>query len=127
MNQNLDNQPARLMAQKYIDTWNEADAAQRKALMQAAWSPAARYADPLMQGEGREQIEGLIGAVHERFPGWRFALIGNPDQHGQHLRFSWMLGPADADGPIKGTDFATLENGLFSQVVGFLDQVPEGA
>lgn len=127
MNQNIGSLTANHIAQNYIDTWNETDAAQRKALMQAAWLPSARYMDPLMQGEGQEQIEGLVAAVQERFPGWRFALIGSADQHGDYVRFSWMLGPVDADGPIKGTDFATLDNGRFSHVVGFLDQVPEGA
>lgn len=126
MDQHISNPIAR-HAQNYIDTWNEADTTQRQILMEAAWTPSARYADPLMQGEGRKQIDGLIAAVHERFPNWRFALIGNPEQHGDYLRFSWMLGPAGADGPIKGTDFAILEDGRFSHVVGFLDQVPEAA
>src|SRR3954468_982862 len=36
---------------------------------------------------------GLIGAVHERFPNFRFSLLGEPDGFGTNVRFSWGLGP----------------------------------
>jgi len=45
-----------------------------------------------MIGEGPAQIGALIGAVHERFPGFRFALLGTPDGHGDHGRFSGRSG-----------------------------------
>src|SRR3954464_15703040 len=32
---------------------------------------------------------GLIGAVHERFPNFRFSLLGEPDGFGTNVRFSW--------------------------------------
>jgi hypothetical protein len=60
-------------------------------------------------------------------PGFRFSLIGTPDGYGNQVRFSWQLGPEGSDGPIKGTDFATLENGRLASVVGFLDEVPTTA
>ena len=115
------------IAEAYIALWNETDPKRRRALIGEAWTEDARYVDPIMSGEGRDQIDGLIAAVHERFPGFRFALIGQPDGHGDHVRFSWGLGPDGEDSPIKGTDFAVVEGGRLRTVTGFLDQVPVSA
>ena len=115
------------IANRYIALWNETNADRRQALLVALWTEDGTYIDPLMQGSGHNQIDGLISAVQQRFPAFRFALIGQPDSYGSNVRFSWQLGPEGADGPIKGTDFATLDNGRLKEVVGFLDQVPAAA
>ncbi|HEX7643371.1 MAG TPA: nuclear transport factor 2 family protein [Burkholderiaceae bacterium] len=115
------------IAASYIATWNETDAARRDALLAAGWSENASYIDPMAQGRGHAEIGALIGAVQVRFPGFRFALDGKPDGYGEHLRFSWTLGPATETDMIKGTDFAVLENGRLKSVAGFLDKVPAGA
>jgi hypothetical protein len=115
---------ANTIAHRYIALWNETDLDRRKALLVDLWSETGTYRDPLMQGEGRDQINALIAGVQGQFPGFRFALVGQPDGYCDQVRFSWQLGPEGSDGPIKGTDFATLENGRLKSVVGFLDQVP---
>lgn len=113
------------VADAYLAAWNETDAQRRAALLEQAWTPDARYADPMMNGAGLAQISALIGGVHERFAGFRFNRIGTPDGHGEHVRFSWSLGPAGAPvPPIAGTDLVELEDGRISRVVGFLDRVP---
>ena len=118
---------AATIAHRYIALWNETNAARRQDLLANLWTEDGTYIDPLMQGSGHSQIDALISAVHQRFPEFRFSLIGRPDGYGDHVRFSWQLGPEGADGPIKGSDFATLDNGRLKHVVGFLDQVPAGA
>jgi hypothetical protein len=115
------------IATRYIALWNETDPGRRKALMSDLWTEVGTYRDPLMQGDGHDQIDALIVGVHGQFPGFRFALVGQPDGYGDQVRFSWQLGLEGSDGPIKGTDFATLENGRLKSVVGFLDQVPAAA
>jgi SnoaL-like domain len=115
------------IADRYIALWNETNANRRQGLLADLWTEDGTYIDPLMQGSGHSQIDALISAVHQRFPAFRFSLIVQPDGYGNQVRFSWQLGPEAADGPIKGTDFATLENGRLKQVTGFLDQVPAGA
>jgi hypothetical protein len=65
--------------------------------------------------------------MQQRFPDFKFALIGTPNGYSDKLRFSWGLGPDGADSPIKGTDFAVLKDGRIRSVTGFLDQVPQGA
>jgi len=115
------------VAQRYIEVWNETDAARRLELLQSGWADDARYVDPMAQARGRDQINALVGGVHQRYPGFRFQLKGVPDAHGDHLRFSWTLGPSGAEDLIEGTDFVRIESGKLQSVTGFLDKVPVGA
>jgi len=115
------------VAEHYIAVWNETDAERRLALLETHWTDDARYVDPLAQAHGRTQISALVGGVQQRFPGFRFALKGQPDAHGDQRRFSWTLGPSGAEDLIVGTDFAQLEAGRLRSVTGFLDKVPAGA
>lgn len=115
------------IADRYIAVWNESDPERRRALLRESWNADATYVDPLMQGAGLNQIENLIGAVHERFPGFRFTLEGKPDGYADKVRFSWALGPESQPDMIKGTDFVRVEGGRLLSVVGFIDKAPAGA
>jgi hypothetical protein len=112
------------IADRYIAVWNETDAQRRSALLAETWTESATYVDPLMGGQGQDEIAALIGAVHERFPGFRFTLDGKADGYGDKVRFSWALGPEGQGDMIKGTDFAVLEGDRLKSVTGFLDKVP---
>jgi hypothetical protein len=115
------------IADRYIAVWNETDPARRGTLLAEDWSDDATYVDPLMSGEGHAQISALIGAVQDRFPGFRFTRDGGADGYGDKVRFSWALGPEAEPDMIKGTDFAVVKNGRLKSVTGFLDKVPETA
>lgn len=112
------------IAEGYIDLWNERAAHRRREMLAANWTDDATYIDPLMKGDGRESIDALVAGVQQRFPDFRFRLIGEPAGVADHVRFSWGLGPDSGDSPIKGTDFARVESGRIKSVTGFLDQVP---
>jgi hypothetical protein len=116
------------IARRYIASWNEADAATRRQLVDGLWTEDARYADPMMQADGQEGIAALIGGVQAKFPGYRFALAGQADGYGQYVRFSWSLAPAGGPVFARGTDFAAVaSDGRLAQVTGFLDQLPGAA
>ena len=115
------------VAAQYIALWNETDASRREDLLATHWTAEASYVDPMMSAKGAAQISAMVGAVHQRYPGFRFQLKGVPDAHGDNLRFSWTLGPAEAPDLVEGTDFARLDNGRLQSVTGFLDKVPVGA
>jgi hypothetical protein len=112
------------IASRYIDLWNERAPARRREILAANWTSDARYIDPLMSGDGHDGVDELIAGVQQRFPDFRFKLIGEPNGFGDHVRFSWGLGPVGGDSPIKGTDFAVLSDGRIRSISGFLDQVP---
>ena len=84
----------------------------------------ATYADPLMRAERTQKIAGLVGAVQQRFPGFRFRPSATPDGHGDYVRLSWTLGPSAGEPPIEGSDVVILRDGRISQVIGFLDPAP---
>ena len=113
------------LAQRYIAAWNETEPAARRRLIDGLWTEDGCYADPMMKAEGQAGFSALIGGVHGKFPGYRFALTGQPDGHGPYVRFSWTLAPADGQVVARGTDFAAVApDGRLAQVTGFLDQVP---
>lgn len=115
------------LVDRYIAAWNEPDDTRRGDLVARTFTAGARYADPLVQGEGHAAIAALIRGVQTQFPGLTFVRTGTPDQHGRNVRFSWHLGPAGAAPLAGGTDFAVLaDDGRLATVTGFLDFVPAG-
>ena len=109
------------VARAYLAAWNEPDDANRLALM-SDWTDHARYVDPIMQGEGRAGIAGMIAAARTQFPGHGFTLRGVPDGHGDHVRFSWTLAPHGGAPVAQGTDMVRLDSdGRIDVVIGFLD------
>lgn len=117
---------ANRLAEDYVALWNEPSRPRRLALLEQTWTADATYADPLMRGSGRDEIDALIAAAQERFPGFRFALLGPADGVGEHVRFSWGLGPQAGDAIVKGTDFVLRDGDRIRSVTGFFDQVPAG-
>jgi hypothetical protein len=115
------------IAKNYIDLWNERSASRRRDILAANWTSDAKYIDPLMSGDGHDGVDALIAGVQQRFPDFKFKLIGQPNGFGEHVRFSWGLGPDGVDAPIKGTDFAVVRDGRIRSITGFLDQIPPGA
>ena len=118
---------ANAIASRYIDLWNERSPNRRREILSESWASDAKYIDPLMSGDGHDGVDALVAGVQQRFPNFRFKLLGQPNGFGDHVRFSWGLGPDGADSPIKGTDFAVIDNGKIRSITGFLDQVPAGA
>jgi len=80
-----------------------------------------------MKGAGYAEIDGLIGAVQQRFPEFSFALLGTPDGYGDMTRFSWGLGPKGSEAVIKGTDVVRRDGDRIAAVTGFLDLVPSAS
>ncbi|MFN3512162.1 MAG: nuclear transport factor 2 family protein [Phenylobacterium sp.] len=112
------------IAQTYIAAWNETDPTKRRALIADTWTADATYVDPLASVAGHEGVDALISGVQQKFPGFRFALQGEADGHGDHVRFTWGLGPEGVEPPVVGTDVVRVEDGRLKSVIGFLDRVP---
>ncbi|MBN8903348.1 MAG: nuclear transport factor 2 family protein, partial [Rhodospirillales bacterium] len=97
-------------------------AASRDRSLAAGWAEDARYADPMMAGEGRHGIAGMIANARAQFPGHAFALRGKPDGHGAFVRFSWTLAPEGGAPVAGGTDVVRVgADGRIAEVIGFLD------
>ncbi|MEU3270463.1 nuclear transport factor 2 family protein [Saccharomonospora sp. NPDC006951] len=117
------------IAQRYIEVWNSTDAASRRELIEALFTPDATYTDPLGRAEGWDAIDALVGGAQEQFAGLRFHLA-QPDSpvdgHHDIARFRWHLAPdATAEPVVIGFDvIVTADDHRISNVHGFLDKVP---
>ena len=115
------------LIERYLDAWNETDAAARRTAVADVYADGAQYVDPLADVTGHDQISELIGAVQEQVPGHVFRLAdGGVDAHHNIARFSWELVPATGGESLAvGFDVAVLEeDGRIASVLGFLDKAP---
>ncbi|KAB1916422.1 nuclear transport factor 2 family protein [Micromonospora sp. AMSO31t] len=112
------------LIETYLAAWNTADPAARRALVDEVWTADGTYTDPLAAVAGRDQIDALIGAVQQQFPGLEFRLAGPVDAHHDLARFTWHLGPPGAEPIVVGFDVAVIVDGRIATVHGFLDRVP---
>src|SRR4051812_4652623 len=85
---------------RYIAIWNETNPEQRRDLITRTWSEDASYLDPLMKGDGPAEIDAMIAAVQQQFPGHQFRLLGPVDSHNDRVRFAWELTPGDGQPPL---------------------------
>jgi hypothetical protein len=112
----------------YLAAWNQSDPEARRAAVERVWTEDARYADPLADVTGHDQIDALIAGAQGQFPGFVFTQVGAVDGHHDQARFTWGSGPEGADPEVVGSDVVTLaDDGRVSLVLGFLDQVPTAA
>jgi SnoaL-like domain len=117
--------PMQEIVQRYMASWNETDPERRRKLVDELWDDQASYIDPLAEARGRDAIDAVIAAAQAQFPGFVFTLNEPVDAHHQQARFTWALGPADAEPVVIGFDVAVVtEDGRLRTVLGFLDQVP---
>jgi hypothetical protein len=113
--------PATLV-HSYIEMWNETDPQRRRALVAETLTDDASYLDPIMAGNGVEEITDMIGAAQLQYPRHRFELVNGPDFHHDCVRFTWSLGSPAGQPIAVGVDFATTsEDGRMRSVTGFLE------
>jgi hypothetical protein len=102
--------------------WNENDPERRLELVSETLTHDATYLDPIMAGNGLEQICDMIGAAQAQYPGHRFELVSGPDAHHDRVRFTWSLAAPAAEPIAVGVDFATTaSDGRMRDVTGFLE------
>ena len=112
------------LVDRYIAVWNETDAARRRGLIARTFVQDASYLDPMLRGDGRDGIDAMVKAVHEKYPGYKFARTSDVDSHNDRARFSWELAPEGGPFLVKGIDFATLSSdGLMHSVTGFFTEM----
>ncbi len=113
------------VVRRYLAAWNETDPATRRALIGDVFAEDVRYVDPMAAVQGRDALDGLIGAVHEQFPGFVFTPAGPVDAHHGQGRFTWTLGRPGEEPPVAGFDVAELDDdGRIRLVLGFIDRAP---
>ena len=106
----------------YIEMWNETDPRRRRELVSETLTDDASYLDPILAGNGVEEISDMIGAAQAQYPGHRFELVTGPDVHHDRVRFTWSLAVTAGEPIAVGVDFATTaDDGRMRDVTGFLE------
>ncbi|MBO0753091.1 MAG: nuclear transport factor 2 family protein [Bradyrhizobiaceae bacterium] len=112
------------LVDRYIDMWNETDTGRRRSLIARIWADGASYLDPALSGEGRDGIDAMVKALHEKYPGHRFKRTSDVNAHHDRVQFAWELGPEAGPALVKGVDFATLSSeGSLKAVTGFFTEL----
>jgi len=112
------------LAQRYIEIWNETDAARRRAAIDKLYTEDCAYTDPLGAVTGRAGIDGFIAGVQKQFPGIRFTLGGAVDAHHDQARFVWHAGAPGGDPAAIGFDVMIVAGDRIRAIYGFLDKAP---
>jgi hypothetical protein len=107
----------------YLATWNETDAANRRALIEASLGADLWYRDPMLEADGLDAYDAMIAGVQAQFPGLVMRRTSALDGHRDLVRFHWALGAAGADPAFAGIDVAKYDaDGKLHRIIGF---VPE--
>jgi hypothetical protein len=105
---------------RYLACWNTDDAAVRADLVRATWTDQAHYVDPLFDVTGHAELEQLLAAAREQYPGSTFRQRGGPDAHHDLVRWGWEMLDASGDLVVDGIDVAVLAaDGRISHLAGF--------
>jgi hypothetical protein len=113
------------VVERYFAAWNEQDRARRRALLADAWTEDAVYVDPMFAAAGHAELDDMIAALHQQFPGHRFRKVGAVQAHHDRARWAWELADPAGAAAAAGVDFAVLApDGRLAQVTGFLDAQP---
>ena len=117
---------AQTLADQYFATWNEADADRRAELNAATWTEDATFVDPSFETHGHDELNKLMGAAQQMFPGLAFVQVGAIDEHHTYHRWTWHL-KAEGQEPVAGgTDIVELAaDGRIARLIGFHDFAPE--
>ncbi len=105
---------------RYIDAWNEPDAAKRVAMVEQTFAPDGRYCDPLSDVAGAIEIAAMVEGVRQQFPAYRLRRTSPVEQHHDQVRFEWELAGPDGAVAVAGVDYVALAaDGRFRAVGGF--------
>ncbi|WP_327287759.1 nuclear transport factor 2 family protein [Streptomyces sp. NBC_01198] len=100
---------------RYLDIWNERDAAARLKLMRSVLTDDSLYVDPDYAGLlGRAELSEAIGRAQETFGDLQFSLDKLIGVHHDRALFSWRLGTV-----ATGYDSVEFAGDRIRSVVGF--------
>jgi hypothetical protein len=116
---------AATVVDRYFAALNERDPAERRRLIEAAWSPDGSLTDPPIDGAGHDGVAAIADALHDRFVGHQFWRTTAVDVHHGRYRVAWALVGPGGQTAMTGLDTGVLtEDGRVGDVVGFFGELP---
>ncbi len=112
----------------YVGSWNEADDAARRSLLETAWSDDGVYTDPSAEVKGRDALFDHTGnfVSNPDMKGFSLERVSGVDVHHKLLRFDWALKSPDGNVVMAGVDFGVLDDdGRLASITGFFGPIPD--
>ena len=116
----VESTPDTSVVDTYLATWNETDPAKRAELIDASLGADLWYRDPMLEADGRDAYDAMIGAVQTQFPGLVMSRTSPVDGHRDLVRFNWALAKPGEAPTFAGVDVAKYDaEGKLHRIIGF--------
>jgi hypothetical protein len=112
-----------LIKRNLHEVFGERDAKKRREAIAQLWTEDCVFIDHGGKRQGRDQLDGAVALLHQRFPGYVFSELRPVDLLYESGRLAWSYGRPGQE-PIKGVDVILVRNGHISLMLTFLDEVP---
>lgn len=110
---------------RFFQAWNADSPDERRAAVEAAWTPDASVKDPLADVRGHDEITAFLTQAVSQFPGHSFRRAGGIDVHHDLARFGWHLVGPDGSVVVEGLEVASIAaDGRLSSTLGFFGPIP---
>jgi hypothetical protein len=97
---------------RYVNIWNEPDAARRRQIIRELWQEDARHLARTIEAVGHDGIEARVRTAYEKWvkeKGNVFRLRDGVDSHHDTIKLRWEMLPAGGGEVISiGFDFLVL-------------------
>jgi hypothetical protein len=117
--------PYETLGQKYVELWNGADEAERRAIIQELWANGGGHTSPNIAARGYEELEARVARSQQRWiaeEGCRFRMR-SVDGHHNVVRLIWEM--IDGTGNVEsiGTEVLVFDRaGKIADAYQFIDR-----
>jgi len=116
---------ATLLTRNLHDVFGENDPARRRAAIGEIFTEDCVFYDPSRRAyHGRDEIDGVAGAIRATHPDFRYQPIAEPEELGNGGRIQWVSGRSGEAPAYAGTDFIIARDGRIAVLYLFFDKLP---
>ena len=113
-----------LLTRNLDDVFGENDDARRRAAIDEIFTDDCVFYEPNGVYRGRDEINGVAGAIKATHPDFRYQPIAAPEELGNAGRVRWVSGRPGEAAAYAGTDFIIARDGRIAAVYLFFDRLP---
>lgn len=112
-----------LIKRNLHEVFGERDAKKRREAIAELWTEDCVFIDHNGKSHGRDELDRVVAALHQRFPDYVFSELRPVDLLHESGRLAWSHGLPGQKG-VRGEDVVLVRNGRISLMLTFLDEVP---
>ena len=113
-----------LLTRNLHDVFGENDRARRREAIDEIFTEDCVFYEPKGIHRGRDEIEGVAGAIKATHPDFRYQPIAEPEELGNGGRIQWVSGRSGEAPAYAGTDFIIARDGRIAALYLFFDKLP---